>query len=100
MRGDNPLLRAGLGRPQSPIGPLAIASTSAWPRARRSVLRMPARGRPTDDDRRRAIDIALGGLARGDELADLADGLEPSHPGHNTFPGGVLLDLVADATEI
>ena len=58
---------------------------------------MAARDRPTDDDRRTVIEIALSGLARGDDLGDIATRLAPLHPRHNTFPGEVLLDLAADA---
>jgi hypothetical protein len=58
---------------------------------------MAARHRPTDDDRRTVIEIALGGLARGNDLADIAGRLAPLYPRHNTFPGEVLLDLAADA---
>jgi hypothetical protein len=58
---------------------------------------MAARHRPTDADRRLAIDIVLGGLARGDDLGDIADRLAPLHPRDNTFPGEVLLELAADA---
>jgi hypothetical protein len=58
---------------------------------------MVARHRPTDDDRRSAIDIVLSGLARGDDVGDIADRLAPLHPRNNTFPGEVLLDLAADA---
>jgi hypothetical protein len=58
---------------------------------------MAARHRPTDVDRRTVIEIALSGLARGDDLADIADRLAPLHSRHNTFPGEVLLDLAADA---
>jgi hypothetical protein len=61
---------------------------------------MAAHRRPTDEDRRNVIDIALGGLARREDLGDLATRLEPLHPRHNTFPGEVLLDLAADAIEI
>jgi hypothetical protein len=58
---------------------------------------MAGRRRPTDDDRRAVIEIALSGLARGDDLDDIAARLAPLHPRHNTFPGEVLLDLAADA---
>jgi hypothetical protein len=61
---------------------------------------MAARHGPTDDDRRQVIDIALGGLARGDDPSDIADRLAPLHPRNNTFPGEVLLDLAADAIEV
>ena len=47
---------------------------------------MAAQHRPTDEDRRRVIDIALSGVARRDNLADVAARLEPLHPPHNTFP--------------
>jgi hypothetical protein len=53
--------------------------------------------RPTDADRREAIETALNGLAHGDDLGDVAARLAPLHPPHNTFPGEVLLDLAADA---
>ena len=58
---------------------------------------MAAPHRLTDDDRHRAIAIALSGLARGDDLGDIAARLEPLHPRHDTFPGELLLDLAADA---
>lgn len=58
---------------------------------------MAARRRPTDDDRRNVIDIALSGLAQRDDLSDIAARLEPLHPRNDTFPGEVLLDLAADA---
>jgi hypothetical protein len=61
---------------------------------------MALRHRPTSEDRRTAIDLALSGLARGDDLADLAERLEPLHPRNNTFPGEVLLDLAADAIDV
>jgi hypothetical protein len=64
------------------------------------VIAMAARHRPTDQDRRRAIEISLSGLAHGDELGDVAARLEPLHPRHNTFPGEVLLELAADAIEV
>ena len=69
-------------------------------RMSRSVVGMAARHRPTEDDRQRAIDIALSGLARGDDLGDVAARLEPLHPRHDTFPGEVLLDLAADAIDL
>jgi hypothetical protein len=61
---------------------------------------MAARHRPTDDDRRTVIETALSGLARGDDLGDIAARLAPLHPRHNTFPGEVLLDLAADAIDV
>src|SRR5262249_25366654 len=56
--------------------------------------------RPTDDDRREAILIALTGLAYGRDPGGIAARLEPLHPRNNTFPGGLLLDLAADALEV
>jgi len=61
------------------------------------VLGIGTRRRPTDDDGRRAIDIALSGLARRDDVSDVAARLAPLHPQHDTFPGEVLLGLAADA---
>jgi hypothetical protein len=61
------------------------------------VVRVAARRRPTDDDRHQAIETALNGLARNDDLGDVAARLAPLHPLHNTFPGELLLDLAADA---
>lgn len=55
--------------------------------------------RPTDDDRRAAIRLALSGFARDDDLAVVLRELAPLHPRHDTFPGEVLLDLAADALE-
>ena len=43
------------------------------------------------------IEIALRGLARGDDPGDISARLAPLHPRHDTFPGEVLLDLAADA---
>jgi hypothetical protein len=63
----------------------------------RSVVGMAARPRPTEDDRHQAVDIALSGLAHGDDLGDVAARLEPLHPRHDTFPAEILLDLAADA---
>ena len=76
---------------------LAIASTTAARGAGRSVVRVAARRRPTDDDRHQAIQTALNGLARGDDLGEIAARLAPLHPPHDTFPGELLLDLAADA---
>lgn len=61
------------------------------------MLSMATRHKPTAGDRDRAIEIALNGMARGDDLGDLAARLAPTHPRHNTFPAEVLLDLAADA---
>jgi hypothetical protein len=64
------------------------------------VLGMVQRHRATDEDRRGAIDLVLSGLARGDDLGDVAARLAQLHPPHNTFPGEVLLDLAADAISV
>jgi hypothetical protein len=60
---------------------------------------MAARTRPTAEDRREAIRIALHGIAAGVDLPDLARELEPLHPKNDTFPGEVFLELAADALE-
>jgi hypothetical protein len=51
---------------------------------------MAARHRPTEEHRHGAIVIALRGLARGDDLGDVAGRLEPLHPRHDTFPRELL----------
>jgi hypothetical protein len=56
--------------------------------------------RPTEQDAAEAKRIVLTGLARGDDVPDLATLLYPLHPKNNTFPGEVLLGLGADALEI
>jgi hypothetical protein len=61
------------------------------------VVGVVARRNPTDDDRHKAIEIALAGLSHGDDLGDVAARLAPLHPRDNTFPGEVLLDLAAYA---
>jgi hypothetical protein len=61
---------------------------------------MAAQHRPTDDDRREAIEIVLSGLGQRRDLGDIAAQLEPLHPRNNTFPGELLLDLAADALDI
>jgi len=66
---------------------------------RRKVKSVPKRTPPTDEDRREAIRIALGGLAAGRDVFDIAGDLAPLHPRNNTFPGEVLLELAADALE-
>lgn len=50
---------------------------------RRSVIGIAAQHRPTDEDHR-AIDIALSGLAHGDDLGAVAARLEPLHPRHKS----------------
>jgi hypothetical protein len=55
------------------------------------------RNRPTPEDAVAASRILLDGLARGAELPELLDDLEPLHPRNNTFPGEVFLHLAAGA---
>jgi hypothetical protein len=64
------------------------------------VLGMAEPRRPSDDDRVRAIDIALSSLVRADDLRDIAARLELLHPVNDTFPAEVLLELAADAIDI
>jgi hypothetical protein len=61
---------------------------------------MGAQHRPTDDDRRVVIQLALSGLAEGRDLGAIASQLAPLHPRNDTFPGELLLDLAADALEV
>jgi hypothetical protein len=56
--------------------------------------------RPSIEDRRVAIQVALSGLADGHDLGDIASRIGPLHPKHNTFPAEVFLELAADAIEI
>lgn len=65
-----------------------------------SVGRVAARKHPTEDDASEAIRLALGGIAAGRDVFDLADDLAPLHPKNDTFPGEVLLALAADALEL
>lgn len=60
---------------------------------------MAAKKRPTAEDRLEAIRIALGGIAVGVDLPDVARELEPLHPKNDTFPGEVFLELAADALD-
>lgn len=59
-----------------------------------------AAARPSDDDRRAAIRVALAGLADGRDLGDIASQIWPLHPKHDTFPAEVFLEVAADAIEI
>jgi hypothetical protein len=61
---------------------------------------MAARHRPCDDDGLKAIDIALSGLVRDDDVRDVAARLELLHPRNDTFPAEVLLELAADAIAV
>jgi hypothetical protein len=59
-----------------------------------------ARKDPADQDRAEAVGRLLSGLARGDDVFDLAAAIEELHPRHNTFPGQVFMGLSADALEV
>jgi hypothetical protein len=61
---------------------------------------MAARHRPSDDDRLKAVDVALSGLVRDDDLRDVAARLELLHPRNDMFPAEVLLELAADAIAV
>ena len=52
---------------------------------------------PTAQDAATARRILLDGMARDTGVFELAGELAPLHPRHNTFPGEVLLQVVADA---
>ncbi|HEY3976044.1 MAG TPA: hypothetical protein VGM79_02130 [Streptosporangiaceae bacterium] len=58
---------------------------------------MPVREQPTEQDAAAARRILLDGLARGADILELAGGIAPLHPAHNTFPGEVFLHVAADA---
>lgn len=60
---------------------------------------MPTR-RPTESDRREATRSLLEGLRRGTELPDLALSLESLHPGGNTFPGEVFMEVAIQAMDL
>ena len=60
---------------------------------------MPARKRPTREDTVTARKIRLDGLAGDAGIFDLISKLAPLHPGDNTFPGEVLLQVAADAPD-
>ena len=59
-----------------------------------------ARTGPTDQDGAEAIRRLLSGLARGDDVFDLAAAIEELHPPHSTFPGEVFMRLSADALDV
>jgi len=59
-----------------------------------------ARKGPTDQDGAEAIRRLLSGLARGDDVFDLAAAIEELHPRRNTFPGEVFMHLPAGALEV
>lgn len=56
--------------------------------------------RPTDQDRKQAINLFLSGLARGADAFDLAQAIGELHPPNNTFPGEVFMRLSADALQL
>lgn len=58
---------------------------------------MPASNRPTPEDAAAARRVLLDGLARDVDIAELETELAPLHPRNDTFPGGVLLGVAADA---
>ena len=41
--------------------------------------------------------VLLDGLARDADGCELVSGLDPRHPRDDTFPGGVFLNVAADA---
>ncbi len=59
-----------------------------------------ARKGPADRDGAEAVRRLLSGLARGDDLFDLAAAIQELHPRHDTFPGEVFMRLAADALEV
>jgi hypothetical protein len=55
---------------------------------------------PTDQDRAEAIRRLVSGLARGDDVSQLAAAVEDLHPRNNTFPGEAFMYLSADALDL
>lgn len=55
---------------------------------------------PTGQDGAEAVRRLLSGLARGENVFDLAAAIEELHPRQDTFPGEVFLRLSADALEV
>jgi hypothetical protein len=55
---------------------------------------------PADRDGAEAVRRLLSGLARGDDVFDLAAAIQELHPFHDTFPGEVFMRLAADALEV
>jgi hypothetical protein len=83
------------------VDPPEASRTSLSPALVPSVYgRLVTPARPSDDDRREAIRVALSGLAVGHDLADIASQIGPLHPEHDTFPAELFLELAADAIEI
>jgi hypothetical protein len=59
-----------------------------------------ARKGPADRDGAEPVRRLLSGLARGDDVFDLAAAIQELHPRHDTFPGEVFMRLAADALEV
>jgi hypothetical protein len=60
---------------------------------------MPASKRPGPGDTVTARRVLLDGLARDDDIFELANELAPLHSRDNTFPGEVFLHLAGDALD-
>ena len=61
---------------------------------------MPKAQRPTEQDAADATRIVLAGLARGEDVPELAKQLVALHPKNNTFPGEVFIGLGADVLDL
>src|SRR6266568_1829037 len=59
-----------------------------------------AKTAPTDHDRAEAVSRLLSGLARGEDLFELAAAIAHLHPRNNTFPGEVFLRLSGQALDL
>ncbi len=59
-----------------------------------------ARKGPTDQDGAEAVRRLLSGLARGEDVLDLAAAIEELHPRHDTSPAEVFIRLSAGALEV
>src|ERR1039458_8037372 len=60
---------------------------------------MAPKKQPTPEDRSDAIQIALAGLASGQNFDPALEKLGALHIRHNTFPAEELLELASDAIE-
>ena len=60
---------------------------------------MPKRS-PGESDRVEAMVRLLGGLARGEDVFEIASTILDLHPRYNTFPGEVYMGLASDALEL
>src|SRR5438270_14070428 len=56
--------------------------------------------RPTAEGRVDTVRVALGGLARGDDLGDIGRALFALHPSGRLFPGDVLIELATAALDL